>query len=126
MKTVSLVLATFAASTAFAGSLQSTSVGKCADVKWKPEAVQKYPDIAKSCIDVVERDGKKYVKLAGKVTRKGNDSVTVMLDGSKSSMTWKPASGELVSIEGQDIPAMDVVVEQKLRFYMPLDQVATM
>jgi hypothetical protein len=84
----------------------------------------KYPGIAKSCVGVVERDGKKYVRLSGKVASKSKDSITVKLDHTTSTMTWKPADGETVSIEGKEIPAMSVAVDQALRFYIPEGQVS--
>jgi hypothetical protein len=39
-------------------------------------------------------------------------------------MTWKPTLGETVSIEGSEVPAMSVAVDQALRFYMPASQVS--
>jgi hypothetical protein len=129
MNKVSFVLAAIAVSVAVPGSAQAQAqtpmVGSCAEVHWKADVLSKYPDIAKSCIGIVQRDGGRYVKLSGKVTGKGKDSVTVRLDHTMTDMNWKPAAGEMVSIEGKDVPAMSVVVDQKLRFYMPEDQVAT-
>lgn len=127
MKKVSFVLASIAVSIAVAGSVQAQSsmVGSCADVHWKADVLSKYPDIAKSCVGIVERGGMRYVKLSGKVASKGKDSVTVRLDHTSTDMTWKPGASEMVTIEGKEVPAMSVVVDQKLRFYMPEDQVAT-
>ena len=129
MKKVSFVLTSIAVSVAVAGSAQvqaqASMVGSCAEVHWKADVLSKYPDIAKSCVGIVERGGGRYVKLSGTVTSKGKDSVTVRLDHTTTDMNWKPGAGEMVSIEGKDVPAMSVVVDQKLRFYMPEDQVAT-
>lgn len=122
----SLVTLSLIASLVVAGAAQAQTpaMGSCNDVHWKPEVLAKHPDIAKSCVGVVERDGKKFVKLSAKVTSKDKDSVTVLLDHTRSSMTWKPSPGETVSIEGKEVPAMSVVVDQKLRFYMPEEQVS--
>jgi hypothetical protein len=127
MKKVSFVLTSIAVSIAVAGSVQAqaSAADSCAGVHWKDEVLLKYPDIAKSCVGVVERDGMKYVKLSGKVTSKAQDSVTVRLDHTTTDMTWKPGAGEMASIEGKEVPALSVVIGQKLRFYMPEDQVAT-
>jgi hypothetical protein len=111
------------ASLAVAGAAQAQDTG-CDKVQWKADVVAKYPDIAKSCVGVVERDGKKYVRLSGKVASKGKDSITVKLDNTHSTMTWKPTLGETVSIEGNEVPAMSVAVDQALRFYMPAAQVS--
>jgi hypothetical protein len=126
MKKVSFVTALIAASSVLSGSAQAESpaVGSCSDVRWRPDIIAKYPDITKSCVGVVERDGKRYVKLAGKVTEKTSDSVKVLLDHTKTHMLWQPMTGDMVSIEGKDVPAMSVMKDQKLRFYLPESQVA--
>jgi hypothetical protein len=127
MRKVILFVVAVAASTAFAQftQAQSTKTGSCADVQWN-DALKKYPDITKSCIAVVERNGKKYIKLSGKVTKKTKDTLTILLDHSKADMIWAPDLGEMVSIDGKDIPAMDVAVNQELRFYVPEAQVTKM
>jgi hypothetical protein len=107
-----------------AAHAQASDAGSCDKVQWKADVIAKHPDIAKSCVGIVERDGKKYVKISGKVASKGKDSITVKLDNAHSMMTWKPAPGETVSIEGKDVPAMSVAVDQALRFYMPIAQVS--
>jgi hypothetical protein len=109
-----------------AGSAQSQSstADSCAGVKWTADIQVKYPGIAKSCVGVVERGGTKYVKLSGTVIKTGKDSVTVRLDHTATDINWKPGGDEMVSIEGKDVPATSVAVDQKLRFYMPEDQVA--
>jgi hypothetical protein len=119
--TFSLLASFIVAGAAYA---QAPDSGSCDAVQWKADMLAKYPDIAKSCVGVVERDGKKYVRLSGKVASKGKDSITVKLDNTHSTMTWKPTLGETVSIEGNEVPAMSVAVDQALRFYLPEEQVA--
>jgi hypothetical protein len=126
MKKLSFVLTSIAVSVFAAGSAQaqSSNVESCAGVKWTADIQVKYPGIAKSCVGVVERGGTKYVKLSGTVIKTGKDSVTVRLDHTATDINWKPGGDEMVSIEGKDVPATSVAVDQKLRFYMPEDQVA--
>jgi hypothetical protein len=112
------------ASLMITSAAQAQDAGSCSGVQWKADVVAKYPDIAKACVGVVDRDGKKYVRLSGKVASKGKDSITVKLDNTHSTMTWKPTLGETVSIEGNEVPAMSVAVDQALRFYLPEEQVA--
>jgi hypothetical protein len=127
MRKLTLFVVAMSASAAFTqlAQAQSTKTGSCADVQWN-DALKKYPDITKSCVGVVERNGKKYIKLSGKVTKKTKDSLTILLDHSKADMIWAPDLGEMVSIDGKEIPAMDVVVNQELRFYVPEAQVTKM
>jgi hypothetical protein len=129
MKRVSFLLTGIVASTVFAGAVLAqsaapASVGSCKDVQWKPEVLKKYPDISKACVDVVDRNGTKYVKVSGKVRLKGNGVVTVRLDHTDSDIAWKPGAGDTVLIDGKPVKAADVVVDQHLRFYMPVDRVA--
>ena len=101
-----------------------TSAAGCSEVRWRPDIVAKWPDIPKACVAVTERNGVHYVKLSGKVSDKGSDSVTVLLDHTKTHMLWLPMTGDMVSIDGKDVPAMSVDKGQKLRFYLPESQVA--
>jgi hypothetical protein len=128
MKKVSIVLAGIVASvvaTASAAETQTASTaGACSDVMWKAEVLAKYPDIAKSCVDVVVREGVRYVKVSGKVRRNTNGELTVRLDHSNSDITWKPAAGDKLLIDGTGTSAADVKVGQNLRFYMLEDKVS--
>ena len=104
MRNMSLFLATIVAAGAFTPQTQaqSSNAVSCDDVKWKDVR------IAKSCMAVVERNGKRYVKMSGKVTKKTKDSMTVLLDNSKEELTWMPDLGDMVSIEGKETAPMDV------------------
>ena len=121
MKNVSLLLAAFAsfASGVFVAPLpaQSSKTASCDDVQWRDAR------IAKSCVAVVERNGKRYVKLSGKVTKKDKDIITVLLDNSREELLWAPDLGETVSIDGKEVAPMSVGIGQPLRFYVPEAQV---
>ena len=73
---------------------------------------------------MTERNGKRYVKLSGKVTKKTKDSMTVLLDHANEELIWMPDLGDTVSIDGEETAPMSVVVGQQLRFYVPESQVA--
>ena len=121
MRNVSLLLlAAIAASSVFAAPLQAQSAkaASCDDVQWRDSRIQK------SCVAVVERNGKTYVKLSGKVSKKDKDFITVLLDNSKEELLWAPDLGETVSIDGKEVPPMSVAIGQPLRFYVPEAQVA--
>ena len=126
MKRVTLIQAAVVVASGLAASAfaDSTSVGSCKDVEWKTEVLTKYPDIHKSCVDVVERDGTKYVKVSGKVRLKGTETMAVRLDHTGTDVTWKPGATDTVQIEGKAVPWKNVVVGQSLRFYMPANRVA--
>ena len=120
MRNVCLLLAVFAVSNVLAASsqAQSSATPSCDDVQWRDAR------IAKSCVAVIERDGKRYVKLSGKVTKKDKDFITVLLDHSKEKLLWAPDLGETVSIDGEEVAPMSVAIGQPLRFYVPEAQVA--
>jgi hypothetical protein len=122
MTNKSLVLVTIAASLAFTAPVRADSTAKpdsCAGVQWKD------PRTANSCVAVVERNGKPYVKLSGKVVKKGKISLTVLLDKSKEELTWMPDLGEMVTINGKEVDPMTVEIGTELHFYVPKAQVAT-
>jgi hypothetical protein len=114
-----LVTLAAAALTAHAQTNPPSKPLSCDAVPWKDAR------IAKSCVDVVDRNGKRYVKMSGKVTKKSEDSITVLLDGSKEELTWMPDLGETVLIDGKPTPPKDVDIGQPLRFYVPEAQVTT-
>ena len=120
MKNICLLLAAIAASIVLAAPSQAQSSGtpSCDDVQWRDAR------IAKSCVAVIERNGKRYVKLSGKVTKKDKDFITVLLDHSKEKLLWAPDLGETVSIDGEEVAPMSVEIGQPLRFYVPEPQVA--
>ena len=119
MRNVTLFLATVVAAGAFVAQTQAQppKAGSCDDVQWKDER------IAKACITVTERNGKRYIKLSGKVTKKNKDSMTVLLDHSNEELIWMPDLGDTVSIDGEETSPMSVIVGQQLRFYVPEAQV---
>src|SRR5262245_33091222 len=123
MRNVSLLLAAIAA--VFATPLQAeptktepSKTASCDDVQWRDAR------IAKSCVAVIERNGKRYVKLSGKVSKKDKDVITVLLDNSREKLLWAPDLGETVSIDGKEVAPMSVAIGQPLRFYVPEAQVA--
>jgi hypothetical protein len=117
MRNVPLLLAAIAACV-FAGPLPAEgSKAGCQDVQWRDDR------IAKSCVAVVERNGKRYVKLSGKVIKKDKDFITVLLDHSREELMWAPDLGEKVSIDGKEVEPMSVAIGQPLRFYVPEGQV---
>ena len=120
MRNVCLLLAVIAASNVLAApsQAQSSATPSCDDVQWRDAR------IAKSCVAVIERNGKRYVKLSGKVTKKDKDFITVLLDHSKEKLLWAPDLGETVSIDGEEVAPMSVAIGQPLRFYVPEAQVA--
>ena len=120
MRNLSSILAATAAFGVFAAPLQAQSAkaASCDDVQWRDSRIQK------SCVAVVERNGKTYVKLSGKVSKKDKDFITVLLDNSKEELLWAPDLGETVSIDGKEVAPMSVVIGQHLRFYVPEAQVA--
>ena len=129
MARMSRVRTLIAASVVLASTVQAdpaATAASCADVRWRPDILTKWPDIPKSCVGVVERNGTRYVKLSGKVTDKSDDSVTVLLDHTRTHMLWLPMTGDMVSIDGKDVPAMSVDKGQKLRVYLPESQVGAL
>lgn len=115
--------ATFAQSSADAAF---TATGtNCEDVTWSDEALAEYPNIASACQEVLERDGRYYVKFEGEVRRVRNagQEVTVNFRGG-DTLTLSPPENMSLTIDGRTRRARDLRPGDALTFYVPQDQLA--
>lgn len=97
----------------------------CSQVTWSQEALAQYPQIASACEEVMQRDGKYYVRFSGDVQRVADRgrSVTINFrDGDRLTLT--PPENMVLFINGQRTPVTDLRVGDELRFYVPQDQLA--
>jgi len=96
---------------------------RCEDVRWSDEALERYPNIASACQEVMERDGRYYVLFEGEVRRvadRGN-RVTVAFQGG-DTLTLTPPENLSLTIDGRERRPRDLRAGDELRFYVPEDQ----
>ena len=97
----------------------------CDQITWSREALAKYPQLASACQDVMERDGKYYVKFSGTVRRVADRgrSVTVNFkDGGELALT--PPENMSLYINGRPKAASRLQRGDELTFYVPQDKLA--
>jgi hypothetical protein len=132
MKTRAMILAAAVALAAAAGVYaQSSSVDKaftangqnCLQINWSAEALAKYPKIASACQEVLQKDGKTYVKFEAevkKVAKQGTELVVAAKGG--NTVTLNPPEGRTVYIGGKKTPVKNLRPGDTLTFYIPEDR----
>jgi hypothetical protein len=97
----------------------------CSDVTWSEEARAAYPRIATACREVLQRDGKYYVRFEGEVLRvadRGREVTINFRDGDRLTLT--PPENLSITINNRPTLARDLRPGDQLRFYIPQDQLA--
>ncbi len=131
MRGPSLLLSGFVASVLATSALAQTSVDRsfttvskdCPGIQWSAEALKAYPNIAKACQAVEERDGKTYVKFAGRVEKNINKGEQLTIDFKDGdTLTLTPPANTVLYIDGKQTPVADLKRGDSLQFYVPEDQ----
>jgi LPXTG-motif cell wall-anchored protein len=129
LKVLPLAIAMWIASGA-AGAQNNTSVdraftateAKCDAIRWSQEALEKYPNIAEACQDVMERDGRYYVKFSGTVRRVRGQDVTVNFKNGSDALTVTAPENTSLYIDGRPRSVRNLRRGDELTFYVPQDQ----
>jgi hypothetical protein len=133
MKTRAMIIAAAFALAAAAGvNAQSSSVDKaftangtdCLSVNWSTETLDKYPYIAAACQEVMQKDGKTYVRFDGEVQKvsKGGTEVVMKMKGGRQNLVLNPPEGRTVYIGGKKVPVKSLRPGDTLTFYVPEDR----
>ncbi|HEX5160089.1 MAG TPA: hypothetical protein VFV88_00095 [Steroidobacteraceae bacterium] len=131
MKTRAMIIAAAFALAAAAGVNAQSSVdkaftangGNCLEIVWSPEMLAKHPKIASACQEVLQKDGKAYVRFDGEVKKvsKGGTEVVMDMKGG-DTITLNPAEGRTVYIGGKKVPVKSLRPGDTLTFYIPEDR----
>lgn len=121
--------AAVACATAFAQDRTSpafTATGaSCSQVTWSRESLALYPRIASACEEVMQRDGRYYVRFSGEVQRVADRGRSVTIDFRDGDrLTLTPPENMTLFINGRRTPVTDLRVGDELRFYVPQDTLA--
>jgi uncharacterized membrane protein len=132
MKTRAKIIAAAAALAAAAGVYAQSSVDRsftangenCTQITWSAEMLAKHPKIASACQEVMQRDGKNYVKFEGEVTKvsKGGTEVVMDMKGG-DKLTLNPQPDRTVMVGGRKVAVKTLRPGDKLTFYVPEDRV---
>jgi len=97
----------------------------CDQVTWSPDSLAKYPNIAKACQAVLQRDGRYFVKFGGEVKRvadRGKKLTVAFKDGDR--LTLNPPEDLTVDINGKATPIARLRPGDMLTFYVAQDRLA--
>ena len=95
----------------------------CQNAQYSSEVLAKFPNIAKACSDVIQKDGEDYAVVKARLDRV-NPSGTVALrvkqpDGSYSKqLTIRPKSDLRVMVDGKPARVRDLATNQEITAYV--------
>ncbi|MGI9201806.1 MAG: hypothetical protein ACR2QL_12145 [Woeseiaceae bacterium] len=109
---------------AFATSASATT---CDEVTFSEELTSRYPDIARSCMDVIDRDGEQFVKTKVRLTRAPNGNYVTFkflhADGTEGpSYSTELDSSWRTTSQGREYRVRDLTRGQELSVYFPFYQ----
>lgn len=97
----------------------------CDQITWSQESLAAYPNIASACREVVERDGRYYVKFEGKVRRTANRGQELTVDfADGSELTLTPPENLSLYMGGRRTSVGRLRRGDQLTFYVPENQLA--
>jgi len=95
----------------------------CDQVTWSEQALDQYPHIASACREVMERDGKYFVRFEGEVERvrdRGRAITVNFREGDR--VTLSPPENLSIYMDGRRTSAANLRPGDQLNFYIPQDQ----
>jgi hypothetical protein len=101
----------------------SATGASCDQVTWSQETLQTYPRIASACREVMERDGKYFVRFEGEVDRVADRGRAITVDFREGDrLTLEPPENLRITIDGREISPRELRPGDQLNFYIPQDQ----
>lgn len=124
VKTLASVLIAIPAMVVAAGAAP-TAVGpkeSCSGIEWSPAFLKDYPKAPVACREVTVKDGIKYAKFNGKVSKVGKSFVQVEIsdvaDIPVSTIAFAIGSGGRITVEDKAEKVKDLKVGDKLTFWV--------
>jgi hypothetical protein len=126
-----IIAAAFALAAAAGVNAQDSKVDKaftangqnCLEIVWSQETLAKAPKIGSACQEVLQKDGKTYVRFDGEVKKvsKGGTEVVMAMKGG-NTITLNPPEGRMVYVGGKKVPVKSLRPGDTLVFYIPEDR----
>lgn len=108
---------------AFAVSAQAA---ECSSVQFSEAVLARFPNIAKACYDVIEKQGQEYAVIKADLIRTDQDALYVRVkhpDGSRSDTRRIPVDRDFrVVINGSSVGLDQVAVGQELTTYVKVSE----
>jgi len=94
----------------------------CSNIKWSPTFLTDFPKAAAACQDVTVRDGVKYAKFDGKVSKVGGDFVQVAIADDAglpiSTIAFQIGVGGRITLGDKVEKVKDLKVGDQLTFWV--------
>jgi hypothetical protein len=110
------------------GSIASHAQGvTCDNAQYDPELLQKYPNLPKDCLDIVNRNGENYAVVKAKLDKVLSDnSIQIRVKRSDGSYeprrTLRTVGGQKILVQGQATRLSDVATGQELTAYVKVTE----
>ncbi|HZF16382.1 MAG TPA: LPXTG cell wall anchor domain-containing protein [Steroidobacteraceae bacterium] len=97
----------------------------CNQIIWSREALAKYPNLTLACREVLQKNGKSYVKFEGTVQRVKDGGKTLLVNfKGADTYTLHPPEGMTVNIGGKQTAMKDLQPGDTVTFFVPEDRLA--
>jgi len=94
----------------------------CSDIRWSPQFLEDYPKAAAACREVVVKDGVKYAKFNGKVSKVGHRFVQVAIsdvaDIPISTIAFEIGTGGKITMGDRVETVKDLKLGDQLTFWV--------
>lgn len=109
-------------SAAAAWSANETPKQSCVDIKWNPAFLKDYPKAPVTCQEVTLKDGVKYAKFYGKVSKVDRQIVEVQIFDvgaiPVSMIAFEVGQGGRITVEDKTETVKDLRLGDKLTFWV--------
>ena len=117
--TVSIPAVSFAAN---APLTLDTPSNACANIEWSPAFLREFPKAAAACREVTVKDGVKFAKFDGKVSKVGRNFVQVevsdVADIPISTIAFQIGAGGRVTLNDKTVKVADLKLGDQLVFWV--------
>jgi len=98
----------------------------CSTAQYSPAVLERFPNIARACYDVIEKSGQQYAVVKADLVRSDADALYVRVklpDGTRSDTRRITVKRDFrVVINGQSVPLDQVAVGQELTTYVKVSE----
>jgi len=105
-----------------AAALAQPMNNPCSDIKWNAKFLEMYPRAAVACQTVEVKNGVRYAKFVGRVTKVNADSMELEVHNvagtAVGTSLWHTTPDETLSIGGREAKAKDLKKGDELTFWV--------
>lgn len=110
----------------FGAGANAAAADDCARVEFSAEVLERFPNIASACHEVIVKDGQEFAVIRGDLIRTDRNALFVRVrhpDGTRGRTQRIPVSSDFrVMIDGNAVRVEDVAVGQQLTAYVKVTE----